>query len=90
MRTWDDIDKGQTVLTREGLSIVDTLSFLEAQRIRQGITQSELARKIGMSQPQVAKIESLESMPTLTTLNKYASGLGLQIKLTVLPQTTTD
>lgn len=81
MRTWTDIDKEQTVATEEELSIVDTLSFLEAQRIKQGITQSEFARRI----PQLAKIESMESMPTLTTLNKYAAGLGLEIKLTVAP-----
>lgn len=49
MRTWTDIDKEQTVATEEELSIVDTLSFLEAQRIKQGITQSEFARRIGMS-----------------------------------------
>lgn len=85
MITWTDIDKEQTVATEEELSIVDTLSFLEAQRIKQGITQSEFARRIGMSQPQLAKIESMESMLTLTTLNKYAAGLGLEIKLTVAP-----
>ena len=67
------------------MSIINTLSFLEAQRIKQGLTQSEFARRIGMSQPQLAKIESMESIPTLTTLNKYAAGLGLEIRLTVAP-----
>lgn len=33
-----------------------------------------------MTQPQLAKIENLDSIPTLPTLNKYAAGLGLQIK----------
>ena len=83
MKTWSDITNNQTVLTEEELSIINTLSFLEAQRIKQGLTQSEFARRIGMSQPQLAKIESLESIPTLTTLNKYAAGLGLEIRLTV-------
>lgn len=85
MKTWSDITNNQTVLTEEELSIINTLSFLEAQRIKQGLTQSEFARRIGMSQPQLAKIESLESIPTLTTLNKYAAGLGLEIRLTVAP-----
>lgn len=85
MKTWSDITNNQTVLTEEELSIINTLSFLEAQRIKQGLTQSEFARRIGMSQPQLAKIESMKSIPTLTTLNKYAAGLGLEIRLTVAP-----
>ena len=34
MRNWEDIDKHQTVATKEELSIIDTLSFLEVQRIK--------------------------------------------------------
>ena len=85
MRKWEDIDKHQTVATKEELSIIDTLSFLEVQRIKQGISQTEFAKKIGMTQPQLAKIEKLDSIPTLPTLNKYAAGLGLQIKLSISP-----
>ena len=85
MRKWEDIDKHQTAATKEELSIVDTLSFLEVQRIKQGISQIEFAKKIGMTQPQLAKIENLDSIPTLPTLNKYAAGLGLQIKLSISP-----
>ncbi|WP_132140053.1 helix-turn-helix domain-containing protein [Limosilactobacillus reuteri] len=85
MRKWEDIDKHQTVATKEELSIIDTLSFLEVQRIKQGISQTEFAKKIGMAQPQLAKIENLDSIPTLPTLNKYAAGLGLQIKLSISP-----
>lgn len=89
MKKWKDIDNNQTVATKEELSIIDTLSFLEVQRIKQGISQTAFARKIGMTQPQLAKIEALESIPTLTTLNKYAAGLGLQIKLSISPLATT-
>lgn len=85
MRKWEDIDKHQTVATKEELSIIDTLSFLEVQRIKQSISQTEFAKKIGMTQPQLAKIENLDSIPTLPTLNKYAAGLGLQIKLSISP-----
>ena len=44
-----------------------------------------IGKKIGMTQPQLAKIENLDSIPTLPTLNKYAAGLGLQIKLSISP-----
>jgi len=37
-----------------------------------------------MKQPQLAKIERLESVPSLTTLNRYAEGLGFEIRMQVI------
>lgn len=85
MRTWKDIRENQTSIPKEELSLIDTLSFLQAQRIKQEITQTEFAERINMTQPQLAKIENLDSTPTLATLNKYAKGLGLEIKLSITP-----
>lgn len=34
-----------------------------------------------MKQSQLAKIEQLDSTPTLTTLNRYAKGLTIRIKV---------
>lgn len=85
MTTWDDVKKRQTAVSKEEMSIIDTLSYLQVQRMKRGITQSEFAKKIGMTQPQLAKIENLDSVPTLATLNRYAAGLGLQINLSVVP-----
>ena len=45
MRKWEDIEKQQTTATKGELTIVDTLSFLEVQRIKQGISQTESAKK---------------------------------------------
>lgn len=81
MKTWKQIRVNQTAIPKEKLSLIDTLSFLQAQRIRQGISQTEFAKRINMTQLQLAKIENLDSTPTLATLNKYAKGLGLEIKL---------
>lgn len=89
MRTWKDIRENQTSIPKEELSLIDTLSFLQAQRIKQGISQTEFAERINMTQPQLAKIENLDSKPTLATLNKYAKGLGLEIKLSILPLEST-
>lgn len=85
MRTWKDIRENQTSIPKEELSFIDTLSFLQAQRIKQGISQTEFAERINMTQPQLAKIENLDSTLTLATLNKYAKGIGLEIKLSVTP-----
>ena len=85
MRTWKDIRENQTSIPKEELSLIDTLSFLQAQRIKQAISQTEFAKRINMTQPQLAKIENLDSTATMATLNKYAKGLGLEIKLSVTP-----
>lgn len=85
MRTWKDIRENQTAIPKEELSLIDTLSFLQVQRVKQGVSQTEFAEKINMTQPQLAKIENLDFTPSLATLNKYAKGLGLEIKLSILP-----
>lgn len=85
MRTWQQIRENQTAIPEEELSLIDTLSFLQAQRIKQGISQADFAKRINMTRTQLIKIENLDSIPTLSTLNKYAKGLGLKIKLSILP-----
>lgn len=83
--TWDDFKKQPSSLSQDEIDIIDTLSMLQATRIKRGITQKQLAEKSGLSQPQIAKIENLDSMPTLKTLRRYAAGLGLKINLEVVP-----
>ena len=63
-------------------------AFLEEvlkARKKSGLTQAELAEKIGTSQSAIARLESTSSghSPSISTLQKYARALGckLQIKL---------
>jgi transcriptional regulator with XRE-family HTH domain len=88
MRTWQQIRENQTAIPKEELSLIDTLSFLQALRVKEGVSQTEFAKRINMTHPQLAKIENLDTTPTLETLNKYAKGLGLEIKLSILPLET--
>ena len=71
------------VFPAEEMAVIDTLATLHAERLKQGLSQRALADRIGMKQPQLAKIERLDSVPSLATLNRYAAGLGLKLKLTV-------
>ena len=64
--------------------IIDTMAKLYAERIRNNVSQQELAKRIGMKQPQISKLEMLESVPTLKTLNRYAKGLGLKLEIGVV------
>lgn len=88
MRTWEDFKKDPrsfTNMSEEDGTLIDTLAYLQAIRIKRNISQTELGKKIGMSQPQIARIEGMDVMPTLATLKKYAAGLGFKITLSVVP-----
>jgi transcriptional regulator with XRE-family HTH domain len=58
---------------------------LIAHRAEHGLSQSALARKLGVSQPAVARMELGEHLPTLTTLARVARALGIEIAIDVLP-----
>lgn len=54
------------------------LALLEA-RASQGITQKELAARIGIRQSNLSRIETGMVSPTLQTLQKIAEGLGKKL-----------
>ncbi len=57
-------------------------STLRKEREGQGLTQAQLAAKIGMDEPAVSRIEKgLNLNPTLDTLNRIAAGLGKKIEI---------
>lgn len=47
------------------------------------LTQATLARKVGMTQQQLAKLESGNSNPTVSTLSRIAAGLGRRVVLSL-------
>ncbi|MCL5746760.1 MAG: helix-turn-helix domain-containing protein [Patescibacteria group bacterium] len=55
-------------------------------RIKKGITQEQLARKLGTKQSAIARLESGRSNPSIEFLGKLAQALNsnLQIKFTPL------
>ncbi|TMB29101.1 MAG: helix-turn-helix transcriptional regulator [Deltaproteobacteria bacterium] len=44
-----------------------------------GLTQAELAKLAGVSQPAIAQLESPDSNPTIDTLNRVARAMGVEI-----------
>ena len=50
-------------------------------RTRAGLTQTELARRIGTTQSSIARIESGGSLPTLDMLSRLAHATGSTLRL---------
>ena len=55
-------------------------AIIEARR-KENLTQKELAKKIGVDQSALARIESGRISATLTTIQKVLNGLGLKLKV---------
>lgn len=53
------------------------------KRIRKGLTQERLARRIGTKQSAISRLERGEYNPSLEFLRKVAAGLGVELKITV-------
>jgi predicted transcriptional regulator len=54
---------------------------LIAARHRAGLSQAEVARKMGTTQSTVARLESGQRLPTMSTLQRYASAIGHKVQV---------
>lgn len=52
-------------------------------RLKHGITQEELATKIGTKQTAIARLENGNGLPSLSFLNKIAKALGEQLEVRI-------
>lgn len=75
----DDVKKEYDQLEDE-FTLLD--EFLKA-RSQAGVTQAELAARIGTTQSAIARLESGKGRhsPSLSTLKKYADALGCRLEL---------
>jgi len=56
-----------------------------AYRSEHGLSQTALAKRLGMSQPAVARLESGEHNPTFPTLLRLADALGIELAIDISP-----
>lgn len=54
-------------------------------RTEHGLSQTALARKLGMRQPAIARLETGEHEPSLATLARLARGLGIDFSIEITP-----
>ena len=57
-------------------------------RNRAGLTQKELARKMGTTQPVVARLESGRVRPSMRTLERLAEATGSRLLISFEPRET--
>lgn len=55
-------------------------SMIEA-RLAKKLTQQELAKKAGVTQTTIARLESGTNNPTITTVTRVANALGKELRL---------
>jgi transcriptional regulator with XRE-family HTH domain len=58
---------------------------LIAARGRAGLTQADVAARMGTTQSVVARIESGRAPPNLKTLEKYARAVGMRLSVRLMP-----
>ncbi len=59
---------------------------LASYRAEQGISQTQLAEKLGMKQPAIARLERGERNPTWETLARLSGGLGIDFLVDIAPR----
>lgn len=59
----------------------DLIASVLSKRIEKGITQKELAKKIGTKQSAISRFESGQYNPSLAFLQKIAEGLNAKLKI---------
>jgi len=80
-RTWGEIRRPGVPALEKGFSAaIDTGSWLPALRSEAGLTQEQLAERLGVTQSWVSQIENQTDV-RLSTLATYIAALGGQLRL---------
>ena len=58
---------------------------LIAARVKAGLTQAEVATRMGTTQSVIARMESGRTLPSLRTLSRYAHAIGYSASVKLKP-----
>ena len=62
------------------------IEAMMAARKNSHLTQKELAKKTGINQADISKLENGNANPTLSLLQRLAEGMDMQLKLEFIPK----
>ncbi|KMK84628.1 helix-turn-helix domain-containing protein [Pectobacterium brasiliense] len=58
-------------------------AVLIEMKFKSGLTSTEIAARMGVSQPAVSRLERNVSSASISTLQRYAAACGMQLKLSL-------
>ena len=71
----------QDPAVREAYDALEPAYQIARLRIEQGLTQAELAERVGTKQPSIARLESGKHDPSLDLLTRVAAALGQRLEI---------
>jgi len=77
--------RGVAIAVRPRLDVAIQIRWL---RDVYNVTQGELAKRVGVSQQQIAKLENPDANPTIGTLDAFASKADARLTVTISPART--
>ena len=79
------MENGEKILleTQQKVTIQRTVDIYKQYRKELGLTQSELGKRAGISQPNITRFESGNYNPSLEFLVKIAGAMGNKVKVTL-------
>lgn len=79
------MENGEKILleTQQKVTIQRTVNIYKQYRKELGLTQSELGKRAGISQPNITRFESGNYNPSLEFLVKIAGAMGKKVKVTL-------
>ena len=79
------MENGEKILleTQQKVTIPRTVDIYKQYRKELGLTQSELGKRAGISQPNITRFESGNYNPSLEFLVKIAGAMGKKVKVTL-------
>lgn len=86
-RVHADMMRNDAEYRREYEALGEEFSLVEAMiqaRLAHGLTQAQVAERLGVAQPAVARIESGKNV-SLKTLRRYAGALGCKLEVRLRP-----
>ena len=79
------MENGEKILleTQQKVTIQRTVDIYKQYRKELGLTQSELGKRAGISQPNITRFEIGNYNPSLEFLVKIAGAMGKKVKVTL-------
>jgi DNA-binding XRE family transcriptional regulator len=82
----EDLQDPEVAAELARTAVANQLAILVIQyRVEHGLTQTALARQLGMRQPAIARLEAGDHEPSVAMLARLANKLGITLRLDLTP-----